>query len=62
MYPRRAAQTLRDDETTRGRIVGHGLKNVTKRYARTTMERRHAALTAFEKLVFAALEQSEEGR
>jgi integrase len=50
------------DETTRGRIAGHGPKNVTQRYDRSTAERMRAALTAFEEMVFAALEKGEEGR
>lgn len=47
------------DETTRGRIAGHGPKNVTQRYDRSTVERMRAALTAFEELVFGGLERKE---
>jgi integrase len=40
------------DETTRARIAGHGPKNVTQRYDRSTLERMRAALCTFEDLVF----------
>lgn len=46
------------DETTRGRIAGHGPKNVTQRYDRSTLERMRTALETFEELVFKALEQA----
>jgi integrase len=47
------------DETTRGRIAGHGPKNVTQRYDRSTAERMRVALTSFEELVFKGLEREE---
>jgi len=45
------------DETTRGRIAGHGPRNVTQRYDRSTIRRMRAALVAFEELVFNGLDR-----
>lgn len=50
------------DETTRGSIAGHGPKNVTQGYDRSTTERMRAALTAFEEIVFKELEKEEKSR
>jgi integrase len=50
------------DETTRGRIAGHGPKNVTQRYDRSTLDRMRTALELFEELVFKALEQGGDER
>ena len=50
------------DETTLGRIAGHGPKNVTQGYDRSTAERMRAALTAFEAIIFKGLEKEEEGQ
>ena len=50
------------DETTRGRIAGHGPKNVTQRYDRGTLLRMRTGMVAFEEIIFDSLDRENRER